>query len=204
MQATGSMTSVKAAVATGIALLAWMLGCAGLALAQQATPRPASMQPATAASTAEQRGHLVRQDAQVTRAAGQVMHLVDANRIGEVWDGASAVTRQRVGREDFIRRIEADRARLGAVSARANPVVTRTQFPAGGEIPEGHYISVAMATHFVGQPQPIRELVSFRLDEDGTLRVSGYTLRAAEPAVRVAPPAHETTPKPASKPASKP
>jgi hypothetical protein len=153
-------------------LAATLALCAGSAFAQQ--PAPAAEEPAL---TEEQRAQLARQDAEMSQAALQVMQLVDAERLGEIWDGASPVMQQAVTRDDFVRQISSDRAALGAVSARANAVVSRTQGQAGGPVPEGLYINVQTATRFANQPEPVRELVSFRLDEDRTWRVSGYTLR---------------------------
>lgn len=192
------MQTTRQNKATVSLVLSATLACMGMASAQQAPSAVVGTPTQTPALTSEQQAQLARQDAEVTRAAGQVMQWVDAGRIGEVWDGASDAIKRVVSREAFVSGIAADRARLGAVSGRARPVVTRARMPAGAEVPEGLYLSVAMATTFVGQPQPIRELVSFRLDEDRTLRVSGYTLRAAEPSAGAAPAS------PASPPASKP
>lgn len=146
------------------------------ALAQQPSPAPAAAA-AEPQLTEEQRAQLAQQDAEMTQAALQVMQLVDANRLEEIWDGASSVMKQAVAKDEFVRQIAADRSALGAVSGRASPQVTRTQGQAGSGVPEGLYINVQSATSFANQPQPVRELVSFRLDEDRTWRVSGYTLR---------------------------
>lgn len=113
----------------------------------------------------------------MTRAALQVMQLVDANRIGEVWDGASEAMKRMVTRDDFIRQVTIDRNRLGAVASRSDAHVSRSLFPAGQQVPEGLYINVRSATKFANHPEPVRELVSFRLDEDRVWRVSGYSLR---------------------------
>ncbi len=154
-------------------------------LAQQPSqPRPAT-QPAAASApapqaeqlTPEQRAALERQNVQMTQAAQQVMQLVDANRIGEIWDGASAAMKRVVTRDEFVKQVTIDRNRLGAVSSRANPAISRSMFKAGAQVPEGLYINVATPTKFANQPQPVRELVSFRLDEDRQWRVSGYSLR---------------------------
>jgi len=155
------------------------LALCGGALAQQPAPAPqqAAGQPAMEQLTAEQRAALARQDADMTQAALQVMQLVDGNRIGEVWDGASAAMKQSVARDEFIKQVTIDRNRLGAVSSRADPQVSRSLFPAGQQVPEGLYINVRSATTFSNQPRPVRELVSFRLDEDRVWRVSGYSLR---------------------------
>lgn len=140
-------------------------------------PAPAADAPAMEQLTPEQREALARQDAEMTGAALRVMQLVDGNRIGEIWDGASAAMKQAVTRDEFVRQVTIDRNRLGAVSSRASPEVSRSLFPAGQPVPEGLYINVRSATTFAGQAQPVRELVSFRLDEDRVWRVSGYSLR---------------------------
>lgn len=141
---------------------------------QQAAPRPAAAQPQL---TPQQQAALAKQNAEVTQAAKQVIQLVDANRTGEVWDGASAAMKRVVQRDEFIRQITIDRNRLGAPGARGAAAISRAQYPAGTQVPEGMYVNVAMQTKFANAPQPVRELVSFRLDEDKTWRVSGYSLR---------------------------
>ncbi len=157
-----------------------LASCAAVA-AQQPQPQPAPQQPAQAAAqpelTAEQREQIARQDAEMSQAALRVMQMIDGNQIGEVWDGASEVMKQSVPREEFVRQISADRTRLGAATQRSQPIVSRSQFPAGGEVPEGIYINIASPTTFANQQTPVRELVSFRFDTDRTWRVSGYSVR---------------------------
>ena len=171
-------------------IAATLAACATASAQQPSQPRPATQparpatqparpatQPAQPQLTPEQRAQLAKQDAEMSQAALRVMQLVDANRAGEVWDGSSAVMKQAVPKDAFVRQITTDRARLGAVSGRASPVVTRTQGRAGTPVPAGLYINVQSSTKFAAQQQPIRELVSFRLDDDKVWRVSGYTLR---------------------------
>ena len=165
-----------------LSVLAALAFSASVFAQQSSQPRPAA-QPAPAAGqqaeqlTPEQRAALERQNVQMAQAAQQVMQLVDANRTGEIWDGASAAMKRLVTRDEFVKQITIDRNRLGAVSTRANPTVSRSMFKAGAQVPEGLYINIATATKFANQPQPVRELVSFRLDEDRQWRVSGYSLR---------------------------
>lgn len=113
----------------------------------------------------------------MTQAATQVAKMVDANRISEVWDGASPTMKRLVTKDEFIKQVTIDRNRLGTAGARGKAVVSRSQFAAGGQVPAGLYINVSIPTTFAKSPQPVRELVSFRLDEDKTWRVSGYSLR---------------------------
>ena len=165
-----------------IPTIAGLMLCTGALAQQPAAPQPAAAAPAAAQPaieqlTPEQRAALARQDADMTRAALQVLQLVDANRTGEVWDGASEAMKRMVPRDEFIRQVTIDRNRLGAVASRSAPEVTRSLFRPGQQVPEGLYINVRSATTFAGNGEPVRELVSFRLDEDRVWRVSGYSLR---------------------------
>lgn len=164
-------------------LSAALLACMGTASAQQARPsaqpaqQPAASGPAQPTLTAEQRAQMAKQDADMSKAALQVMQMIDANRTGEVWDGASATMKQLIPRAEFVKQITADRSRLGKLTARGNAAVSRSQFHVGAKVPQGLYINVAVPTTFANSQKAIRELVSFHLDEDKTWRISGYTLR---------------------------
>jgi hypothetical protein len=125
----------------------------------------------------QQQAALKKQDAEMADAAQQVLALVDAGRTGEVWDGASAVMKRLVPRDEFINQVGSDRDRLGKPVDRGEPGVSRTQFPAGARVPQGMYVNVAMPTRFLKSPGPVRELVSFRFDEDRIWRVAGYSVR---------------------------
>lgn len=160
-----------------LSILAGLAFSAGALAQQPSQPSQPQAQPVIEQLTPEQRAALAKQDADMGQAALQVMQLVDANRIGEVWDGASEAMKSVVSRDEFIRQISSDRSRLGAVAARSAPEVTRSLFKAGQQVPEGLYINVRSATTFEGHPEPVRELVSFRFDQDRVWRVSGYSLR---------------------------
>ena len=143
-------------------------------LAPLAVPAPPDPEPPP---TPQERAALQKQDAEMTDAAQQVLELVDAGRIGEVWDGASAVMKRVVPREEFVNQVSGERGRLGRPVDRGTAGVTRTQFPAGARVPQGIYVNVATPTRFQKSPGQVRELVSFRLDEDRVWRVSGYSVR---------------------------
>ena len=163
-------------------LFAALLAAAGAASAQQppAQPQPAAQpaRPAQQQLTPQQQAQLAKQNAEMSQAALQVMRLVDANRTGEVWDGASATMKGLVGRDEFVKQVTIDRNRVGKVVERGRPSVSRSRFPAGAKVPEGLYLNVAVPTKFANVDKPVRELVSFRLDDDKTWRVSGYSLRS--------------------------
>lgn len=153
------------------------------AMAQAAAPAPrpalttaARPQPAL---SAEEQAKLAKQDAEMTQQALRVAQQVDAGRMAEVWEGASVVARRSGSSESFVTQVGGDRARLGALVSRGNASVTRVQYPAGAAVPEGLYLNVSFPTRFANNAQPVRELISFRLDEDRVWRVSGYSVRAA-------------------------
>ena len=127
--------------------------------------------------TAEQQAQVARQDAEMSGAAAQVIQLMDQGKSAEIWDGASPVAKAVVNRQDFVTQIAADRTRLGAPTERKQVAVTRAAYAAGGAVPAGNYINVVFATRFANAAEPVRELVSFHLDEDKTWRVSGYSVR---------------------------
>lgn len=162
-------------------LLAAMLAFTTSATAQQATQpagTPTAKPPVKQQQlTPEQQAQVTRQDAEMGKAAAQVIQLVDQNKIAEVWDGASPVAKAVVGKSNFVTQITSDRQKLGAPTERKQVGVTRAAYAAGGQVPAGNYINVVYATTFANSPKPVRELVSFHLDNDKTWRVSGYSLR---------------------------
>ncbi|MGB5907799.1 MAG: DUF4019 domain-containing protein, partial [Stenotrophomonas maltophilia] len=128
-----------------------------------------------------QQAQVQKQDAEMGAAAVKAAQLVDANRAGELWDGASAVARRAVPKAAFVSQLTAERTRLGALAGRGQPTITRVKYSAGAAVPEGLYINVSFPTRFANSAQPVRELVSFRFDEDQVWRLAGYSLRASAP-----------------------
>ncbi|MBN7836437.1 DUF4019 domain-containing protein [Stenotrophomonas maltophilia] len=152
--------------------------------ARPAPASPAAAKPATAgtpALTAAQQAQVQKQDAEMGAAALKAAQLVDASRAGELWDGASAVARRAVPKAAFVSQLSAERTRLGALAGRGQPTITRVKYSAGAAVPEGLYINVSFPTRFANSAQPVRELVSFRFDEDQVWRLAGYSLRASAP-----------------------
>lgn len=183
-------------------LASLLLAFASAASAQQAAQSPLRWQPAASAQqaaqparapvqnapaqnrqvaqqqlTPEQQAQVAQQDAEMASAAGWVVQAVDKNNAAEVWRGASSVAKNVVALDEFVKQTASDRQRLGAVTDRKQAAVTRTVYPAGGQVPAGNYVNVSYMTKFANAPQPIRELVSFHLDDDKVWRVSGYSVR---------------------------
>lgn len=152
--------------------------------ARPAPASPAAAKPATAgapALTAAQQAQVQKQDAEMGAAAVKAAQLVDANRAGELWEGASAVARRAVPKAAFVSQLTTERTRLGVMAGRGQPTITRVKYGAGAAVPEGLYINVSFPTRFANSAQPVRELVSFRFDEDQVWRLAGYSLRASAP-----------------------
>lgn len=159
--------------------LVLLLAVAPGAFAQStmAPTAPADTQAATAPElTPAQQTRIEKQNTQMAAAALHIAQLVDQNQIGLVWDNASSVAKQANTRADFVQQVSADRAQLGALKSRQLTTITRTQSE-GGELPPGLYISVNYTTQFANSRQPVRELISYRLDDDNVWRVAGYTVR---------------------------
>jgi len=147
-----------------------------------ARPAPsAPAAPARPALTPQQQAQVQKQDAEMAAAGLKVAQLVDTQRAAEAWKGASAIARRSVTEQAFVAQLDADRKRLGALQSRGQPVVTRVKYASGATVPEGLYINVSFPTRFANSAQPVRELVSFRLDEDRVWRLAGYSVRAAAP-----------------------
>ena len=171
---------------TALTIAMLSLSSVALAAGQQA-PKAAPAQAAQAQQaapklTAAQEAELQKQNAEMSQAALKVAQMVDANQIGELWDGSSEVAKKAVTRDAFIKEITAERARLGAVAGRGEAAVTRVQYPEGAPVPAGLYLNVSFPSRFAASQQPVRELVSFRLDNDKVWRVSGYSLRTPQQA----------------------
>lgn len=162
-------------------LASLLLTLAGTVSAQQvAQPARAPAQNPQAAQqqlTPEQQAQVARQDADMAAAAAWVVQTVDKNNAAEVWRGASAVAKSVVNQDTFVRQIALDRQKLGAPTERKQAAISRVVYPVGGQVPAGNYVNVAYLTKFANMAQPVRELVSFHLDDDKTWRVSGYSVR---------------------------
>lgn len=159
-------------------LASLLLALAAAASAQQpAQPARAPVQNQQQQLTPAQQALVARQDAEMANAAAWVVQNVDKNNAAEVWRGASSVAKGVVTEQAFVDQISQDRQKLGAVAQRQQLSITRAVYPADGQVPAGNYVNVAYATKFANAAQPVRELVSFHLDDDKVWRVSGYSVR---------------------------
>lgn len=121
------------------------------------------------------------QDADPTnmvRGGLQVIQMVDQGQVGELWDGATPAAKKRVTRPEFIRQVGQSRSPLGAAQQRTWVAINRQTVANEDADLAGQYVNVEYETRFANATnRVVRELTSFRLDRDGSWRLSGYVLR---------------------------
>lgn len=159
----------------------WSRSLVALLPMAAASATPTAMPPVPAApasaSAAAPAAAGQRHDGDFARAGLQVAQWVDAGRLAELWDNASPSARKAVDRQDFIGRVQQARAQAGDLLSRGPAAVSYARFGPGAQVPAGLYANVGFTSRFTRTLQPVRERVSFRLDEDGVWRLSGYALR---------------------------
>lgn len=116
--------------------------------------------------------------AELVKAARAAIRQIDEGSAGSFWEGMSSAVKQRVSRKDFTEAVLRSRQPLGSPGERYWVLITRQKIEGNASTPPGLYGSVEFASTFAGQ-KTLRELISFRLDEDKVWRTSGYTVRAA-------------------------
>ncbi|WGT65308.1 DUF4019 domain-containing protein [Variovorax paradoxus] len=133
---------------------AMFAGCMGLASAQEADPT------------------------NMVRGGLQVIQMVDQGKVGELWDGAAPAAKKRVTRSDFIQQVSQARSPLGAAQQRIWVAVNRQTVANEDADVAGQYVNVEYETRFANAAnRVVREMTTFRLDRDGSWRLSGYVLR---------------------------
>jgi hypothetical protein len=161
-------------------LCALLVGFAGAASAQAQQPAPAQPQTSAKAAapqlTAEQRVALEKQNQVLSQYAESIAQMVDNGQEAKVWENLSEVAKKSTPEKEFVNTVTASRAKLGKVTSRKLAAITRT-VSKGGTLPEGYYVNVNFATVFGSATKPVRELVSFHLDNDKKWRLSGYNVQ---------------------------
>mgnify|MGYP003581165431 CR=1 FL=1 len=115
---------------------------------------------------------------QLVRGGLQAVQMIDQDKIGELWDGATAAARKRVSRSDFVSQVAKARAPLGAPKQRTWVAINRQVIGDGDPELAGQYVSIEYETRFThNSTATARELVTFQLGSDRVWRFSGYVLR---------------------------
>jgi hypothetical protein len=107
--------------------------------------------------------------------AGQVVAMVDAGQLVALYDGASSAFKRVVPRQAFVDGVNRMRQTPGTPYSRTWMRVSRRQETGTPTQPAGVYMTVEFTSTFSNNRYH-RELVDFRQDEDGMVRLSGYVL----------------------------
>jgi predicted secreted protein len=114
----------------------------------------------------------------LVRGGLQAIQMIDQNKTGELWDGATPAARKRVSRDEFVSQVAKARAPLGAAQQRTWVAVNRQVVGEGNQELAGQYVSIEYETRFANKANAtMRELVTFQLGDDRVWRFSGYVLR---------------------------
>jgi len=115
---------------------------------------------------------------ELVRGGMQAIQMIDQNKTGELWDGATPAARKRVARGDFVSQVAKARTPLGAPQQRTWVAINRQVVGDGDPDLAGQYVSVEYETRFTNNANStVRELVTFQLGSDRVWRFSGYVLR---------------------------
>lgn len=158
--------SVRAAgTRCAVAVLGLLLAMPGFAQAQAGNAPAATAVPATPPAMTP---------GQFLQSAEQVLRALDRGQAPGLWEGGSPVLKRTVARDAFQAQVAAARAPLGNPVRREWASISRQVPGAGDKLPPGQYVSVTFLAAF--DKGNAREIVSFRLEEDGRWRLTGYVV----------------------------
>jgi Protein of unknown function (DUF4019) len=118
--------------------------------------------------------------------ANTVMRQIDGGEYAEVWANAAPFVKAGIMQDQFVADTRRARQTLGAVRAREWASVTRLRCRDVPGVPDGLYANVDMVTT-MATGSTIDEKLSFRFDDDGHWRLTGYVPRqmaSIDPAIR--------------------
>jgi hypothetical protein len=109
------------------------------------------------------------------RQSQTILRQIDARDASSVWESASPLMREGAKKNEFVARVESDRAGLGPVASRLWQTVARVSYVDGnvGRIPPGDYININYLA-LDGNGQLLQELISFHLEDEKQWRMTGY------------------------------
>lgn len=144
----------------------WLIGCAVASIAIGAH----------AQSAGESADSLLRD-------SETVFKQLDAGQYGAVWSNAAAFVKARIKQDQFAADVQHARQSVGAVSHRGWAQITRIRYANSSTTPDGLYANVDYATTLTSGAT-VFEKLSFRLDDDGRWRLTGYVPRQTQGAVQ--------------------
>jgi hypothetical protein len=109
-----------------------------------------------------------------TEAAKAWLALIDAGDYETSWEEASGYFRSAVGKQEWIKTMQAYRKPLGELLERSLLVADYTTQPPGA--PDGEYVIIHFNATFENK-EVAQEVVTPMLQENGAWRISGYYIR---------------------------
>jgi len=170
------VSSVQSRHVCGVLLTVVLMGLLPYVHADGQPKKATASTTATSLSPADAQQAEAGRQQRLIQGAEQVVLMVDRGQSGDIWEGLSIPIRGMVRKSDFISQIQSKRQGLGNPVQRH--VITTNQQSITGQksIPDGLYYTVFVEAKFSGG-QTVRELISFRHDEDNVWRVAGYTIQ---------------------------
>ena len=113
------------------------------------------------------------------RDADVVFKQLDAGQYGAVWADSAAFVKARIKQDPFAADMQHARQSIGPVSHRGWAQITRIRYTNSSSMPDGLYANLDYATTLTSGAT-VYEKLSFRLDDDGRWRLTGYVPRRAQ------------------------
>jgi hypothetical protein len=109
------------------------------------------------------------------RQSNSVLRQIDLRDTASAWENASAVMRESTKKDEFVARVENDRAGLNSISSRLWQTMNRITYGNGNaqRIPAGDYININYLA-LDDKGQLLQELISFRFEDEKQWRMTGY------------------------------
>ncbi|KGB92641.1 DUF4019 domain-containing protein [Burkholderia cepacia] len=140
----------------------WLIGCAAASIAIGAH----------AQSAGESADALLRD-------SDAVFKQLDAGQYGAVWTDAAPFVKARFKQDQFAAQMQQARQSVGAVDHRGWAQITRIRYSNSSSMPDGLYANVDYTTT-LASGATVYEKLSFRLDDDGRWRLTGYVPRRSQ------------------------
>jgi hypothetical protein len=114
------------------------------------------------------------------RQSNSILRQIDMRQTASAWDSASAVMQEGTRKDEFVTRVENDRAGLNPISSRLWQAMTRMSYGNGNaqRIPPGDYININYLA-LDDKGQLLQELISFRFEDEKQWRLTGYVSQKA-------------------------
>lgn len=114
---------------------------------------------------------------QIYAGAISALQQIDRGDLGAIWDNSSEVTRRSTTKSNFINSVRQLRRPLGAPKYRQWQTVTWQKVKIKNvKNAYNIFVSVRFVTNFTRRAM-VNEMVSFRLDRDGSWRFTGYVIQ---------------------------